>query len=116
MSVIGDIKSVARDIQKIGNIELYQQLISIQEKILEILDKDLELKEENLRLNTAADLSSRLEFRNYVYWLATDKPGEKGPYCPKCRDANGKLVHFIEAIDPGNMKCPVCHLIMRDQR
>lgn len=117
MSIIGDIKSVAGDIQKIGNIQLYQKLIAIQEKIIKILDKDLELKEENLRLTKAVDLSSRLEFRDDVYWLASDKPGERGPYCPKCHDADGKLIHFIDSsVDPSIIKCPVCHIDRRKRK
>ena len=111
MSIIGDIKPVAGGVQKIGNNKIYQKMIAIQEQIIEIL------KEENLRLNKAADISSRLEFRDDVYWLASEEPGERGPYCPRCQDAKVKLIHLILGeLEPQFMNCPECHLSRRNLR
>jgi hypothetical protein len=112
MSLIGDLKEVGGILQKAGNIDLFNKLIEIQGKAIEVMDRDLELKEENLRLKNELATSKVLEFRDDVYWIKSDTPGEKGPYCSKCYDVNKKLVHFIRS-DSDYHKCPSCDLRIR---
>jgi len=112
MSIIGDLKEVGGILQKAGNIDLFNKLIEIQEKVIEVMDRDLELKEENLRLKNEIATRKDLYFQNDVYWMKSDQPGEKGPYCPKCYDVDKKIVHFIQAGDPDYFRCPSRDLLI----
>ena len=113
MSIVGDIKSVAGDLQKLGNIDLYNRLISIQEKVMEVVDRDVELKEENNKLKKEIETGKILEYQNNVYWLKTDKPGETGPYCSKCYDTDRRLVHLHQRDDPRYLQCPSCRIMVQ---
>ena len=95
MGAIDTVKELAVLIQKLDNIELLKQVVSLQEQVYALVDENRSLKE---RLATRGKLS----FRKNAYWL-----DDQGPFCSNCWDGTQKLVrmHLSKEFNP---QCPRC--------
>ena len=93
---------------KIANINTN---LKLQNKLSETQQR-LE-KAENRLAKYAAIESGRMFFCNNVFW-AKDADGqiEKSPYCPRCFELDGKVIHLVtwykNAIGTKEGKCPEC--------
>ncbi|MCP2604536.1 hypothetical protein NLC29_00065 [Candidatus Aminicenantes bacterium AH-873-B07] len=117
MSIIDEIKSIAKTIQQIDNISLYQKILNLQADIMELLEQNNKLKEENKDLKEKLKIKDSLKFENDVYWTV-DKQGKikDGPFCSRCWDVKNLLVHLLFCPNPLYSKCPECQQVIKVQR
>jgi len=107
MSIIDDIKSVAKTIQQADNIELYQKILDVQAKALEVVEENSKLREENKELKEKLKIKENLKNENNAYWIEAD--GKKdGPFCSCCWDVDKNLVRLHPCGNPSFYNCPNC--------
>ncbi len=107
MSIIGDIKEVAKVAKQIDNIDLYRQILNLQGEALELMEqvqtKDKEIQDLKVKL----ELKTKLGFSNGLYYELNPAGHAIGsPYCPACFDNGGKAIHLT--VFPSILRCPVC--------
>lgn len=93
-------------------------LATAQERLLGVGDIALQLQEELSGLRARVEeLEGRLTLKGQirwdekseVYWLRDAESGaEEGPFCSRCWDVDGGLVHLQTGGDPEYWTCPSC--------
>ncbi|SMO96024.1 hypothetical protein [Fodinibius sediminis] len=79
--------------------------ISLSEVQELISEKDSKIKE----LKAKLELDSNLEYEDECYFIKKDKGEDEGPFCYRCYDADGKLVHLVNVKSyRGCYYCKVC--------
>jgi len=107
MSIIDDIKSVAKTIQQAGNIELYQKILDLQGQALEVVEESSKLRDENRELKEKLQIKENLKHERNSYWL--DSGGKQdGPFCSRCWDVDKNLVRLHPGGNPAYYHCPNC--------
>ena len=109
MSIIDNIKNIADVVRKAGSIDLYRQILDLQQEALELVEENPRLKNEINKLIKNAEIDKELIFKdNYYYNKGED--GQEGPYCSNCWDNERKLirVHTIYGMDFEYYQCPTC--------
>lgn len=108
MGIFNQLKSIAKILQEAGKIKQYQQILEVQEKLLEMQSKIQDLEKENSELKEKLKIKENLIYRNNVYWI-NNKDKEDGPFCPRCWDADKKLVR-LQPFDKSDYSydCPNC--------
>jgi NAD-dependent SIR2 family protein deacetylase len=95
MGIYDAIKDAVQVAQKIDNIDLQKQLLALQTQVVDLV-------EENRTLKATIATRAELTFARNSYWR-----GDDGPYCSRCWDAKGTLVHMH--IQKGAYpRCPNC--------
>jgi hypothetical protein len=79
-----------------GKIELYQEVLELQQGLQEAVTHNTELAEKNHTLServreleaeaVAREAANSLEFDGQVYWRGECGDPANGPFCPRCRD------------------------------
>ena len=89
------IKEAAKALKEADKIELYQKLLDIQGNMADLVAKNTAQTEEIMALKEELRIKGSLRFdEGYnCYWLYEGEKRE-GPYCPVCRDIEGKLVRM----------------------
>ncbi|MHC4456323.1 MAG: RING finger protein [Planctomycetota bacterium] len=107
MSIIDTTKVVYELAKKGASIEL-------QERVMELREEALQLQEENLHLRTKIkeveeklELRSKMKWEKPFYW-AESKGQKDGPYCQRCYDKAGLLMHLVDHRN-GLWSCPECN-------
>ena len=109
MGLLDNIKSIASTVQKIGNIELYRQILDLQSEAMGLLEQKAALEEENRSLREKLQVRSELKFEHNAYWRRDPESGsEEGPYCSNCWDTRQSLVRLHQQLDPNYVECPTC--------
>ena len=100
MGIIETTTELAKLAQKIGNIEVYDQVISLQAQVMELMGDNMKIKdelrlagEEIRKLRDDSELSKNLSFDGERYWLTKDSRKE-GPFCSVCWDVDRKPVRM----------------------
>ena len=95
MSLISEFKEIGSFLQKVGNIELYNKHIAIQEKAVEIMDANRDLREQIDRLKEKLKIKVALIFKDNAYY-SIDSQGKiiDGPFCSGCWDEKEKLIQL----------------------
>lgn len=106
MAVVETIKEVAKLVQQINNMELYQKILELQVQIRELLDENHASKRRIRELEEGQSIQESLEFRHNMYWRRTAS-GEEGPFCSGCWDAHRKLMRLL-TLKNGVLSCPGC--------
>ncbi len=98
MGLIENAKDAAKLVQQIGNLELYEKLVSMQTDAITMLDENWKLKDENRSLKEKIEEQRKLleisEDMEYVqdggfYVKKSEKnDGKSIPYCPLCWTVN----------------------------
>ena len=86
--------------------------MDLREAVLNVREELLTLREENSALKRAAAERDQLTFDGAVYWHEDSEGVERGPFCQKCHDADGKTVR-LQKCQPGYSHtwiCNVCHM------
>ncbi|TGB04682.1 hypothetical protein [Halobacillus salinus] len=114
MSVMDTLKTVAGLAQRVGDIELHQQIIGLQTEVYGLLEENHQLRMEMKENKDKQEIEKQLIFEDNFYYLSPN-PGvyESGPYCSGCWDKENKLVrlHTYETFsDVFLADCPVCKL------
>jgi len=105
MGLLDTIRDTVSIIQKADNLDLYRQILDIQQQALEQQDEMSKLKEEN------QELRNKLKFRKKI--IRHKEPvitieGEETIYCASCFGKDDKLIQ-MKLIDDYYW-CPVCHV------
>lgn len=108
MSILDDVKSLAKTIQQIDNIELYRKILDLQGEILDLVEENKKLKNEIGLLEEKFRIKESLEFKLDTYWIKKAVGVEDGPFCSKCWDTQQQLVRLIFCGNPQYSECPNC--------
>lgn len=117
MSLLDEIKSAAEIIQKADNIELYRQILDIQNEALGLTEDIKVLKQENQDLKNKFKIAGELIFKDNAYYIADEQGNIKsGPYCSCCWDDKKKLIRMLERDNGWGshiIECPLCGTAIR---
>jgi hypothetical protein len=111
MSIIDDAKEVAALVKKVGDIELYQKIVSLQGEVVELSSKNLELERKNAELEKQKDLSESMCFQSPFYYRKSPAETSGIPYCPRCWEKDKQAVHLVRGFHADRQeywKCPSC--------
>jgi len=72
--------------------ELQGKLLEVQIQAQALIDENRDLKDQLRRLQSEADLRSRVIFEGGPQWYVRDDGIKEGPYCTSCWGLDGKLV------------------------
>ena len=86
MGIIDNIRSVAKTVQQIDNIELYRQILDLQAEITDLVEENSELKRTVAELREQAKIASDLVPDEDCYWLPPRSvyQDSDGPFCTNC--------------------------------
>jgi hypothetical protein len=107
MGLIENLKEAADLAKKVGDINLYRQIVELEGEVIELTRKMRSVEEENENLKHALDVKKDVQFKAPFYYAADDE----SPYCPKCWEVDHKLVHVPKGMHTlgGYMYgCPNC--------
>ena len=115
MGLIETAKDAAKLVRQIGNIDLYEKLVTLQQDAMSILDENWKLKEEVRSLKQELEKQQRLVAIDadleYVedggfYIRKSDKEaGRNIPYCPLCWRVDKVLVPLNPMSGRGSYQC-----------
>lgn len=113
MGVLDNLKTLTSIARKLKDPELMDQVMRLQESVLalqtdngELRDKVRALEKEKEELVRKQEVKNSLVFEEVVYFL-NKSSSKDGPYCPKCQDADDKLIRLKE-YPAGHTQCPQC--------
>lgn len=107
MGIIDNVKSVARTVQQIDNIDLYTRILDLQGEILSLVEENTGLRRQVTDLESAAAIAAVLVVRRDSYWRTVGGKDD-GPFCTRCWDVDKQLVRLHEAANPEYGHCPNC--------
>lgn len=117
MSILDDLKSVVTTIQKIDNIELYRQILNLQQEVLSLVSENVELKATLSAANEQLARKQTLRFEYNAYWAGETLETSDGPFCAKCWDTNEQLVRMLVADrNPQWSRCHACDISLKIPR
>lgn len=109
------IKAIASVAKGAGNIQLYNDIITLQGTILEqqaaavaLLEENATLRRELAELRERQRRRSEMRFEDNVYWRGDSGQKREGPFCPKCLDGSEKDVPLADRRDDHWWRCAVC--------
>lgn len=120
-TTVATIKAIAGVAKAAGKIDLYNDIISLQQTVLELIADNTAMVGENARLvrenvdlrdklaalEASRSMRDEMVFKNEAYWRVRVGQPDEGPFCPKCYDGDKKLARMT---DRGNgfTCCVVC--------
>ena len=108
MGLVENFKQVVEVVQKIDNVGLYRQILSLQSDALNLMQENMSLRDEVRVLKEKLTIRGEITFESNAYWL--DREGKRaGPFCSACQDTKEQLVRLQPFINvPGRHRCPSC--------
>lgn len=92
-----DIKGLYQDIKELIKkgmaLEAQEKVMEMREAALAYREENLALKERVRDLEASAQIEASLNWDGVVYWRGGEDEKE-GPYCPRCWDAEKKLLRL----------------------
>lgn len=107
MGIIDDVKSVAKTVQQIDNIDLYRRILDLQGEITTLVEENAKLRRQVTEFESVAATAAVLVVKRDSYWRVREGE-EDGPFCTRCWDVDKKLVRLHEAASPEYGRCPNC--------
>lgn len=105
MSILDNAKQVAKAVEEIHNLELYQRVLGLHSDIIELVEENNRLRNENAELKKQKEIRGKLCVVNDpdpVYYLFNEaRKKEDGPFCTVCWDIDQKLVRPFSYNDEG---------------
>ncbi len=111
MSIIEDVKNMAKLVQQAGNLELYQKMLDLQSQAMDLVEADRLRREEMTELKRQLRVKSELEFKKDSYW----KESGEGPFCVPCWQKE-KQDRIMMELAEGFFKCAVCGFIHKTEK
>jgi len=89
--------------QKLHDAELQEAIADLRlgaarlkSEMADLRAGNAELRESIGEMKRQADIRSKVQFRNGMYYLTEELPGYgEGPFCPTCYDSDGKLITLL---------------------
>lgn len=106
MGLYEEIKDVAKEIKKQGNIEIYAQLIDLSSQALDMQNEIVSLNAEVSELKKSKDIDSKIERHSEPY-ITLKGDTELILYCSRCWGHEEKLIQ-VKCYDSGSFKCTNC--------
>jgi len=106
MGLSEKITEIAKNLQKVDNMILYQQLIDLSTQALELQSENAKLQNENADLKKELEIADDIERYSEIF-VTRKSDSNKIMYCAHCWDAEHKLIQ-LQCYDSGNFKCPHC--------
>ena len=80
MSILDNAKEVAKAVQQIQNLELYQRVLALHSDIIELVEENKRLRDENEDLRRKKDIGRRLRLdqHDHVLLLVQRKRRKRG--------------------------------------
>lgn len=105
LKTITDTAKTALDIaNELKNVELKSAILDLKEQLLALREENIALKEQ---LNKQT--SYNLVYEGDLYWNYKEDNDREGPFCPACKDNNGKVIHLKKYYSGGTrFQCHVC--------
>ncbi|HWR59398.1 MAG TPA: hypothetical protein VN328_10970 [Thermodesulfovibrionales bacterium] len=97
MGILEEVKSVAKTIQQIDNIDLYKRILDLQAHIMTLVEENNGLKTELRELKEKFKVKEKLLFGNNAYWLKRKDGSNEGPFCSNCWDVKQVFVRMLTA-------------------
>ena len=106
MGLIENAREAFKIAQSLGNIELQNQILELQQQALQLVAANRDLKDEVARMNEAMATSGELTVRDNAYFQASGGGQEDGPFCTRCWAApalNGNELELpnVRSLDSG---------------
>lgn len=114
MDIIGTAKQVAELAKRVGQMELYRQLVDLQGEIVKNEGEIVRLSRENHELKVKLEgferqlqFSKSLTFRAPFHYA----DGDDVPYCPRCWESDHLAMHLVSMPWSGGTRydCPKCN-------
>jgi hypothetical protein len=115
VSILETVKDVVSLVQKVDNIDLLKQILSLQSDVQKLYGENLALREDVALLKEKLRLKETLRFHDGNYFLIRNDGSEDGPFCQICHDVDGKLVRLVNAMY-GEPICTFCTIYRNRQR
>ncbi len=105
--------TIGKVLQEAGKIELYAEVLGMQEKLLEMQKRIFELDTENKELRQKLELQESLVYENNSYWVSKDGKND-GPFCSRCWDVEKNIVRIKQITNnPSFHRCPECKTMVQ---
>jgi regulator of replication initiation timing len=107
MGILDNAKEVAKAVQEIHNLELYQRVLNLHSDIITLVEENNRLRDENKELAKTVALKPKMHFTEPFYY----QEGDKTPFCPACWEAKNTAIHVFCVFDNTertSWDCPSC--------
>jgi regulator of replication initiation timing len=107
MGILDNAKEVAKAVQEIHNLELYQRVLNLHSDIIALVEENNRLRDENKELTRTVRLKQEMIFKEPFYY----REGDETPHCPACWEGKDRAVHVTFAFDRSDATrwdCPSC--------
>ena len=112
MGILDNAKQVAKAVEEIHNLELYQRVLGLHSDIIELVEENNRLRSENTELKKRQEIRGKLRVVDnpgHVYYMYNAQgQQEDGPFCTVCWDIDGKLVRPFSYSDTGGGRGFIC--------
>ncbi len=117
MGILDNAKQVAKAVEEIHNLELYQRVLSLHSDIIELVEENKRIRSENDELHKALKLRENMQFKEPFYY----QEGDETPFCPSCMECKDVAVHVVFVFNntgATRWDCPGCkstYLVKKDR-
>ena len=105
MGILDNAKDIAKAVEGIHNLELYQRVLALYSDIVGMVEENIKLREENRELKNSLALKATMVFKAPFYF-ASDDPI---PYCPRCWETKQTAIHLFKYLDRSDLTRWDCH-------
>ncbi len=91
MGILDNAKQVAKAVEEIHNLELYQRVLGLHSDIIELVEENNKLRDENKELKAVVALTKAMSFKPPFFY----QDGDPNPFCPACWEGTQKAIHLI---------------------
>jgi hypothetical protein len=91
MGILDNAKQVAKAVEEIHNLELYQRVLSLHSDIIDLVEENNKLRGENKDLKATVALTKAMIFKPPFFYQQDDPT----PFCPACWEGEHKAVHLM---------------------
>src|ERR1700674_418409 len=95
MGILDNAKEVAKAVEEIHNLELYQRVLNLHSDIIELVEENNRLRDENKELAKTVALKQKMNFKEPFFY----QDGDQTPFCPACWEGKDKPIHVTFVFD-----------------
>ena len=93
---------------ELKNVDLKSKLADVKMACVDLAEENVRLREERNDLREQLRRRTEMKFDQNVYWQEGPDGKRDGPFCPGCRDGQGKTARMAERPDDHYWRCTVC--------
>lgn len=107
MGILDNAKQVAKAVEEIHNLELYQRVLNLHSDIIELVEENNRLRDEVGDLKQKLELRAKMKFEVPFYFQEDDAI----PHCAVCWEGKKQAIHVVkqwETQGETKWECPAC--------